>query len=343
MPNTQQAPDDQVLTVREDAASGSDPKADRGDNFSPTEEKLEVELSQAEIEAVTGKKEPAKEPDKEGAEKTAEGVTTPDKDGVKQPDKEPARDDKGKFIPKARFDEVNNKAKAKVAALENELSQLRARLAPAGDAPDVAALTASLDAKTEEYGQLLADGNLADAKTVMAEINRLNRTIVMVETSALTTEHTTESKNVDALGGLVELYKQAYPVFDDAQPEVYQQEMVDFVANLQGRFELTGSQPAEALREAVELAVAKFGLDAAPSPEPQVPGTPAPNKGEARKTGAVDKALAAAKGQPPVLGKGVGEDSDKAGMSKIDINQLDFEQFNRLPEQTLKRLRGDFA
>ena len=341
MPNDKQTPEPVVLTVREDAASGNDPKADRGDNFSPTEEKAEVELTAAEIEAVTGKKEPDKEPAKTADGKTAETVTTPDKDGVKQPDKEPARAADGKFIPKARFDEVNNKAKAKVAALENELSQLRARLAPAGDASDVAALTTALDAKTEEYGQLLADGNLADAKAVMSEINKLNRSIVMVETSALTAEHTTESKNVDALGGLVELYKQAYPVFDDAQPETYQQEMVDYVASLQGRFELTGSQPAEALREAVELAVAKFGLDVAP--EPQVPGTPAPNKGEARKAGAVDKALTAAKGQPPVLGKGVGEDSDKAGMSKIDINQLDFEQFNRLPAETLKRLRGDFA
>jgi hypothetical protein len=321
----------------------ADPKADRGDSFELVAEKVEVDLTAEELKAVTGKDpEPATEPATEPAEKTAEAVATPDKDGVTQPDKEAdekPRDKDGKFIPKARFDEVNNKAKQKVAKLEGEIADLKNRLAPA-EGSDAAALEATLDGLTEQYGQLIADGDLAKAKDVMKEINSTNRRMALIEATTLSSAHAAESRNVDALGELVELYKAEYPVFDDARGDLYKQDMVDFVAKLQGRFEATGSSSAEALREAVELTVAKFGLDAAPS---ATIAELKPNKGADRKAAATAAAVKAAGAQPPVIGDKVGIDSDKMGMTRIDVNTLDFEQFDKLPETTIKRLRGDFA
>ena len=83
--------------------------------------------------------------------------------------------------------------------------------------------------------------------------------------------------------------------------------------------------------------MAKFGLDVAEAkPEP------AKTKADERKATATKKGLAAAAAQPAALDR-VGMDSDKVGISKIDVNSLTQEEFARLPESTLARLRGDFV
>lgn len=313
----------------------ADPKADRGDTIEAPAP-VTVELTEEEVKLIG--KEPAAAVPKEGepAAKTEE----------KEPAETPAegdkpRDKEGKFIPKARFDEVNNRARAKVKDLEGQIAQLTARLTPAEGQADTAALEKLLDERTEEYGALVADGDLVKAKAVMQEINKANRALALIEATALSGAHAAESKNVDALGELVELYKSEYPVFDDTQTDAYQQETVDYVAKLQGRFEATGSSPAEALREAVELTVAKFGLEPKSSAG-VVDLTPAITKADERKAAAVGKTLAAQKAGAPDLAK-VGIDSDKVGMSKINMNDIDYEQFEKLPIESLKRLRGDFA
>ncbi len=200
-------------------------------------------------------------------------------------------------------------------------------------------LEAELDTKSAEYSKLLADGELDKANVVMKDINRINRSMAITEATALSAARTTEVAHVATLEELVDIYKENYPQFDDANKDHYNQETVNYVAKLQGGLELAGYSPAEALREAVEAAVAKFGLD----PEPAAAAEPEPakpNKGEERKTAAVDKALTASAAQPKALDK-LGTDSDKAGMSKIDVESLSYEQFNALPESTLARLRGD--
>jgi len=310
----------------------ADPKADRGDTIEAPAP-VTVELTADEVKLI-GKEPPAADTKAGEAAVTTE-VTEQVAEGEKPRDKE------GKFIPKARFDEVNNRARAKVKDLEGQIAQLTARLAPAEGQADTAALEKILDERTEEYGALVADGDLVKAKAVMQEINRANRALALIEATTLSGAHAAESKNVDALGELVELYKSEYPMFDDAQTDVYQQETVDYVAKLQGRFEATGSSPAEALREAVELTVAKFGLEPKSSAG-VVDLTPAITKADERKAAAVTKTLAAQKAGAPDLSK-AGIDSDKVGMSKINMNDIDYDQFDKLPIESLKRLRGDFA
>jgi hypothetical protein len=325
-----------------------DPKADRGSEFVAEGAAKTVELSADELKAI-GKAPVEETPVKTPAEKKEDKKD--EKEGAKEPveakkegEEEPARNEKGQFIPKARFDEVNNKAKAKVATLEAEKKALEARLGLVdGKLPSTDALEAELVTRSAEYSKQVADGDLDAANATMASINKLNRTIGNIEAAAISGQHSAETQNIQTLGELVDLYKDTYPQFDDANTEHYNQVYVDFVANLQGRFELTGSSPAEALREAVELAVAKFGLD--PVPEAVPAAAAAPDKGVARKETAVEKALKAAGGQPPATGK-VGENSDATGLSAISIEQLsDFETFDALAknESTLKRLRGDIA
>lgn len=329
-----------------------DAAADRGDAYAPTEgAPAEVELTAAEL-AVVGKEPEVKaevadkgdeakaqvaEPK---AEEPKEAKADEEKGDEEKKDEKPRDEKTGKFIPKARFDEVNKKAKARVAELERQNADLRARIGMVnGEPPDLKALETDLETKSEEYGKLLADGDLAKAKDVMREINRLNRQIASAEVLAITGAHVQESQNVQSLSDLVDLYKAEYPVFDD-QSEAYSQDYVDYVANLQGRFEQTGSSPAEALREAVELAIAKFGLDT--SAPPADPAPPKPDKGKERKAEETAKNVKAANAQAPVLDK-IGADSDKTGLARVDVNQLSYEQFCALSDSQLARLRGDLV
>lgn len=318
-------------TPAEAAALAEVDQTDRGDDFTPTEAEPDfVELSSEEQKALAPKASEAEKGKTEAADPKAEEA----KEGEKP------RDDKGQFIPRARFNEVNNRAKAKVAALEAKIKGMAERLAPLdGVAPDIKALETALDAKETEYGALLADGKLDEAKLVLREINRVNRQLGAIEAGALASTHAQESTHVDSLGQLVEMYKESFPQFDDANKELYSQDMVNFVADLQGRFEFTGLAPAEALRQAVELTVAKFRLDetepAEVKPDPKA-------KLEERKAASVAKAVKASQAQPARLDK-VGADSDKAGLDKLDLNSLTYDQFSRLPEATLSRLRGDLV
>jgi hypothetical protein len=300
---------------------------DRGDVVVETPAPVEVELTDedlAKIGRAPEKKAEAAEPEKKEVSEKEEVI----------PDKKPPI-----TIPKARFDEVNNKARARIAALEAANQALRERVVATGTPPDMAVVEAALDAKSDEYGKLVAEGELDKAKLVMQEINKLNRRIALAESSAISNSTAQESRHMDSLETLVGMYKEIFPVFDDANKDTYRQEYVDYVARLQGGFEAAGQSPAEALREAVEVAVTKFGLAAEVEPDKVEDKK---DKGADRKAAAIDKALKASGAQPAPLGK-VGTDSDKLGMTKIDIDSLTMEEFMAMPESTIKRLRGDLA
>lgn len=299
---------------------------DRGDVVTAPEP-VKVELTDEDLTAIgrAPEKSEAAEPGKD--EKTTEAKAE-EKVEEKVEKKPPL------MIPKARFDEVNKRARARVAELESRLKSMEERAAAAGAPPDAAALEVELSTKSSEYGTLVAEGKLEEAAALMGEMNKINRKIGLVEAAALANTHTKESKHMDSLESLVGMYKEAFPVFDEASPD-YSQDYVNYVAKLQGGFEGAGMSPAEALREAVEVAVAKFALLS-----PDEPAVVAADKGNERKAAAIDKALKAAGAQPSSMAK-VGTDSDKMGMSKIDLNTLDMDAFMALPESTLKRLRGD--
>jgi hypothetical protein len=287
-------------------------KPDRGDTYVP-EKVAPVEIETAVVEA---------KPEAKPEEKPAE----------------PERDPKtGQWIPKSRFDEVNRKLRAQIEAAQERVQTLEQQMAAAASG-DAGTLEGQLDAKTDEYNRQLADGELDKAKSTMREINKLNRQLMMIEIAPLTTQTVARETNATTLGQLVDFYKTEFPAWDETNADTFQQEQVAWIAEMQGVFEQAGRSPAAALQQAVELAIDKFRLTPASGG-----GTPAPVKVDPaadRKKGGVQAAVAAASKQPPSL-RDLGTDSDKQGMSKIDVTTLDYNDFTKLPESTLKRLRGD--
>lgn len=284
---------------------------------------------------------PAEEPKvaEKAAEKPAEEPKAAEKPAEEQP-----RSADGKFaektVPYSRFDEMNKKRKAEIDALNTKLVELSKRL-EVEKGEDIESLEAVLDAKTEEYNKLMADGELAQAKTVMKEINKVNRRMAFLEIAPIATQHAAEVQTATQLEQLVDFYKTEFPIFDDAS-ESFDQATVTWVAEMQGVFEAAGFSQADALQRSVDLAIPKFGLRPASAGEA---APTKPTKGEVegkRKEDAVRRAVETSGKQPAALSE-VGTDSDKAGMTKINPLDLSFDDFTKLPESTLKRLRGDLA
>ena len=59
-----------------------------------------------------------------------------------------------------------------------------------------------------------------------------------------------------------------------------------------------------------------------------------------KKKATVKKKIAASQSQPPDL---QGQGNAERGEGTLDVNALSEDEFNALPEETLRRLRGDFG
>jgi hypothetical protein len=170
-------------------------------------------------------------------------------------------------------------------------------------------------------------------------MNNINRQIARLETLPVAQEHVAATAMADRLGAIVDLYKAEYPVFDE-ESDVFDQDVVNWVARQQGMYQNAGVSPPVALQEAADLAVLKFGLKSV-SGKTEPPKKPSKAEKDAERTEkGVEKSLEARRKQPALLSD-VGTDSDKAGLTKINIMELSQEDFSKLPESQLKRLRGD--
>ena len=75
------------------------------------------------------------------------------------------------------------------------------------------------------------------------------------------------------------------------------------------------------------------------NPEPVKPAPKVdPEVQNKQKVANINKKLQAADSQPPQM-KGEGARGEK----KLDLNTLSDDEFSALPEETLRRLRGDFG
>lgn len=259
-------------------------------------------------------------------------------EAVAETDPEPEDEGgKGKFIPKGRFDEVNERMK-EMARQNAEL--IAALAANAGKTPAAApapAAEAEFDMKAtiKARNQALASGDddLAadlDEKIqthTLSEARRLAREDMRAENGERTAkEQEAEMKRVAA-----ELTK-AYPQLDPNSPDV-DADAIDFVVARRNKLIAEGRPMHEALRMAVDVAAKRFFTDpeADPSPTKTDPAT-------ARVIAARTAAAAAAALQPPALG---GKGDRSTVTARQDVSKMTDEEFEALPLAEKKRLRGD--
>jgi len=329
--------EDQKDRIEFDRMPGSDapeePAAESLDlNFGLGEEPVEepddveevvAEAEEAPVEAVEEAEEPVGEDDSPSL-----GDQTP----ITEAEETVAEEPKRHMVPKSRLDEVLAKQKA----LEKQLDDLRAQKQEPGEAPEAY----DFDAKEVEYQNLVLDGEAQKAAALRKEIRAAERAQLEYEISSKIGESVSQSQQATALQQAASELENNFPVFDrnsDQYNEGYTQEVID----LRDAFIMKGENAVAALTKAAKFVLREYDLvDMGESaPAPSLSGETAPRVDEvAKKRAEVSRKLKAAEAQPPEM---PGESSSARGEKPLDIASMTEDEFNALPEATLKRLRGD--
>lgn len=280
--------------------------ADRGDN---------PELDEPQVEAA--------------AEKETEGES-----------EKSERDGKGRFmpkIPKARFDEAVGKERDAREAAEKRAAELEAELAQR-DADkkileDEEAFEAKIDELSVKHAELLLEGDTSQANKLMREIRKLERDRISREVEARSMMNLRNSLEEERLNSVIKEIEKAHPELDPNNKDIYDEYMVKVILGDFNQMVSQGTSRPQAMQQAVDRAYAYFNRTSA-----QNQGL---SKKEDRRASQIEKNLDTKRRQPPNM-RDTGLDSDKIGAAQnIDVTKLSQEEFNALPEATIKKLRGD--
>ena len=236
---------------------------------------------------------------------------------------------KGGFIPKGRFDEVNNRAKEEREArlrLEEENARLRGMLKPADEqvkdddkpAFDMKearkqlreALYEGDDDKVDALEEQIEQFRQAEAARVARE--ELARTLAEQRQAAVQSEVQAAAAEVAS----------KYPELDSNSPDFDEAATVQAVA-LRDHFIKGGMSPGEAIRKAADR---MFGEKEVP---PKNPAALTPSQ--------IKQGIERSKRIPPREG-GIGERAQK-----IDYSAMTEDEFDSLPEAEKRKARGDFV
>ena len=254
---------------------------------------------------------------------------------------------KGIFIPKDRFDTVNQRrkdAEARVAELE-AAEQARAAGKPAEQGKPAEKESPYnedwFDAKEREYADLVADGSTDDALALRREIRSAEREVFSAEADARASSRVTESNSEQELRSRVQETSSYLaglnPVLDDSTDTFSEAEVNKVVAMQRGLMASKDIAPDEALMEAAEL----LGFAVAVVEEtPAAPAKLSKDDLEAKRAerAGLQRKIKDSKAQPPAGG---GSNSQSRVDPPVDVSSLTMEEFDSLPETTKQRLRGD--
>ena len=283
-------------------------------------------------------------------EETAESTEEPEdtESEEKEPELEEAAEleeeaepePKKPMVPKSRLDEVLAKQRKLQEQLDALTTEKEASEAPPTEpAPD----PYDFDAKELEYQEHVLNGETDKAVSLRKEIREAEKTQLEYEMGQKFNQHTEHSQQLQALQTAAIEMETQYPVFDK-NSEIFNQEYTNEVIQLRDAFVSQGNDVVEALQKAVTYVVKTNDIEAisgeatldAPATKQVKPSTDQ----VAKKRKEVSKKLKAAETQPPDM---PGESSSAHGEKVVDISSMTDDEFNALPEATLKRLRGDIG
>ena len=334
MPGADKVTNEEASPFEEDLSFGLD--GDGNPVEEPKEETESEEVEEAPTDQTEGdapeEEAPAETDDSpedgdEGGESTEEPV---EEEVAAEADDGPEIEDKKKspMVPKSRLDEVLAKQKA----LQKQLDEQAAQQAQAqAEAPEY-----EFDAKEAEYQQLVLDGEIEKATSLRTEIRNAEREQTMFEVQQKMGQTVQQSQEAIQLQATAKAIEEQYPILDENSQD-YNNDLANEVVELRDAFIMQGYQAADALTKATKYVVSGN------TPEPVQEAAPPKSNGaviQKKKTAAVKKKIEASQSQPPDL---KGQGNAERGEGTFDVNALSEDEFNALPEETLRRMRGDFG
>ena len=300
-------------------------------SFETPEEEPEEVAEESEVVAEDAEEETTAEESEEIVsedEQSTEEETEPEAELEEEPvaAEKPA---KKPMVPKARLDEVLAKQKA----LQKQLDEINAANEKAEEAPE----SYDFDAKEVEYQNMVLDGETEKAVALRREIRKAERDTLEYEMRQEMNQTVNQDRQMTALQQAANAMEDAYPVFDRNSDD-FNEDITNEVVELRDAFMMKGYEAVDALSKAVKYVVKDHDLDQAQESAPSLAGKAKKSDELAKKRAQVSRKLKAADAQPPEL---PGESSSHHGEKALDLSTMTEEEFDALPEATLKRLRGD--
>ena len=319
-----------------DPISEEDAKPFEVDMNFETPEEDEEEAQEEADENVEVEEEPLEEPEEDEEEEVVEAADAETEDSgeeellaedegdTQQPEgtDEAGLAQKEPMIPKSRFDEVLAKQKALQKKLDDALAP---QVEDVKEAPEF-----DFDTKEIEYQTLVMEGESEKATQLRKEIREAEKQQMMFEVQAKMGQTVSQNQEMVDLQTKATQLESMYPELNQANPE-FNQDKTNEVLELRDAYMTQGYMGADALDKAVKLLMG--------TPAPQAPkADPVQEKiVEKKKIANTTKKVQASEKQPPAMkGKNKVE-------KKVDINKMSVDEFAALPDETLRRMRGDFG
>lgn len=289
-------------------------------NFETPEEEPEDVADEEEVVAEDETEEPAAEEPKEIVSEDEQSTEEETKPALaeEKPTKKP-------MVPKARLDEVLNKQKA----LQKQIDDMKAAQQPAPDAPE----EFDFVSKEMDYQNHLLDGDAEKAASVRAEIRQAERVQIEYEMTQKMADTVSNNHQANALQQAAAALEADFPIFDQ-KSAAYDEALTTEVIELRDAFMVQGANPVAALSRAAKFVINENNL----VDNGETGSTLGATDEMSKKRAEVNKKLKAADAQPPEMG---GEGAATRGEKALDLSSMTEEEFDALPEATLKRLRGD--
>ena len=275
--------------------------------------------------------------DDDAAAAAAAAAADDDKDGE---DKD--GEDKGPMVPQSRMKEAVGKERGRADKAEAALKQYQEREKQQEEAADHEAAMAKQKELLKQHASQLADGELEKAADTMEEILQL-RDDMQTAKMARQADNARNSAKIEVqYDQTVERLEKEYPEINPDSDDFDQDAVRRVQAMVTGLMQSEGKNPAEALQEATDILL-KPAKDAKKESLREKPNEEAAEAGLRRKQAQIDKNLEAADKQPPKTDD-VGQDHDATGgpMDIAAVRAMSFEEFAKLPDDELAKMRGDF-
>ena len=262
----------------------------------------------------------------------------------KDPDEKNVEDDKPKGkkdsrIPLARHKEILAKERAQREALEQRLAGYEKGQQVAQTNDELTKMEDGILAMEQQYNKLLADGEVEKASALMTKIRQSERLIVETKSEMRAQASEIRIRESARYDIVLERVEESYPSLNPESGE-YDREMLNDVADLKQVYQNRGMTPTKALQAAVKklLGAEDRSQKTATEVNPRVTEK---DVAAERKKSAVTKTADALRRTPPSA-RNVGMDSDKAGgITQKDIMAMNQDDFAKLTEEQLSKMRGD--
>jgi hypothetical protein len=243
-----------------------------------------------------------------------------------EPKNAKGKEDKGRFIPKDRFDEAVRKERGEKEEFARRLKEYEDREAQRETSADYAKAQKAIRGMIEQHTSLLADGELEKASDLMEQILGMQAEMAEHKAEAKASAAKNQAKEEVRYEALVAKLEADYPQINPDAEEFDKATVRKMTAMMSGLMQTERMSASQALKEAVEIILGPI------------------QKNSAGKERVVKKALEA-KNKQPASTNAMGVDHDKTGgpLDSSAVMKMSYDEFVKLPESKLSELRGDFV